>query len=693
MKIRIALVIALLSILGQLNAQLYQASGGSLLNDGNPTYFSMNVSGLSEDTVNAVFGLESVIIKLTHAYDGELDIKLIAPDGMVIILSHTNGGSGNNYYTTTFNDFATQIITGGTPPYNGSYRPQQALGGVNNNQPGNGVWQLFINDLVPNNNNTGYLASWSLKFGYNTGPTFHFYSSNLPIVVINTHGQSIPDDPKIPVDFNIIDNGPDQRNFLTDNPAFKGTVGIEVRGSSSQSFPKKSYGFENWDVFGQSVDTSFLGMPSESDWILNANYTDKTLLRNVMAYQSFENMDHYATRYRFVEVVINGQYQGVYIFSEKIKRDKNRVDISKLLPEDISGDELTGGYILKIDKSTGSGGAGWVSPFPPPVNPQNQYIYIQYEYPKSDEIVPQQKAYIQDYVTDFETALEGPHFADTAIGFRKYADELSFIDYFLVNEISKNVDGYRLSTYFHKEKDSKGGKIRMGPVWDYDIAWHNANYCNGEFYTGWAYQFPCSDDYWQVPFWWSRLLQDPLYASHLKCRWLQLRSTKLSDDYMMGYIDSLAYKIDEAQFRNFITWPIIGTYVWPNPWPYPESYAEEISVLKTWLLNRLEWIDESLPGTCYTIGGVDGTAIKQDVDIYPNPCSANLTVGLQQNEAGKMKIEIMSQSGAILISLEGVNQAAGYYTNQLNVSSLSPGVYLLRLTMNGTVINRKIVKV
>ena len=478
----------------------------------------------------------------------------------------------------------------------------------------------------------------------------------------------------------------------TDSLNYQGYAGIELRGSSSQMFPKKSYGFETWDVFGQQIDTSLLGMPSESDWILNANYSDKTLCRNILAYQTWMNMGHYATRYRNVELVLNGEYMGVYILSEKIKRDKNRVNIAKLKPDQNTSDEVTGGYILKIDKSTGSGGDGWVSPFPPPVNPDGQTIYIQYDYPKSEDITDPQKSYIQSYVTTFETVLNGPNFADTTTGYRKYTDEASFFDYFLANEVSKNVDGYRLSTFFHKERDSKGGKIRMGPVWDYDIAWHNANYCGGDLSTGWAYQFPCPDDFWQVPFWWARLLQDPLYTSHLKCRWLMLRNTSLSNAYFNNFIDSLASQLDEAQTRNFVKWPILGTYVWPNPWPFPATYADEISSLKSWINDRLAWLDTNMPGTCYTMGENELVGKQPEIEVYPNPASTQLSINSSQSATGKMKLEIVSQSGATLISVDGGTRTPGSYTDQLNIENLSPGVYLLRITLNGITINRKVVK-
>lgn len=680
-------------LISSVTAQTFSGSTGMVNNNGDPSYFTATVSNLPQATLDSVYGIESVTLKIMHPYDAELDVRLFAPDGRSTVLTSGNGGPGDNYFNTTFNDFAVDPIYLGSAPFSGTYRPEQPIGKFNDGMNGEGVWQLYVKDLTPNNANTGYTISWSITFGYNPGPVFHFCSSNLPIVLINTHGQVIPDDPKIPADFNIIDNGNGQRNFVSDTYAYTGRIGIEIRGSSSQMFPKKSYGFETWDYFGGTIDTTLLGMPSESDWILNANYTDKSFCRNVMAYQTWMNMSHYATRYRFVEVVINQEYLGIYILSEKIKRDNNRLDIAKLMPEDTSGNELTGGYVVKIDKSTGSGGDGWISPFPPPVNPNNQYIFFQYDYPASDEIVLQQKNYIEDYITTFESVLEGPHFADTAIGFRKYADELSFIDYFLVNEMSKNVDGYRLSTYLHKEKDSKGGKLRMGPVWDYDIAWHNSDYCGGDQLIGWAYQFPCADDYWQIPFWWNRLLQDPLYASHLKCRWYQLRSNVLSNEYFNSYIDSIAAQLDEAQFRNFVKWPILGIYVWPNPWPYPTTYAGEISNLKTWLSNRLAWLDQYLPGTCTTIGTEELPGAQPEVDIFPNPASEVLTIGYDQSRAGTCRIEVLNEAGIMLLHVDGEKRSAGYYTDQLNITSLAPGIYLLRLTINGNTVHRKIVKI
>ena len=521
-----------------------------------------------------------------------------------------------------------------------------------------------------------------------------FVSSDLPIVVISTNnGQAILDDPKIPATLKIYNKGTGQRNYLTDVPQFDGHTGIEIRGSSSQSFPKKSYGFESWDASGNSIDTSFLGMPAESDWILNANYTDKSFIRNVMAYQVWQNLGHYATRYHFVELILNGQYQGIYIFSEKIKRDKYRVNISKLSTTQNSGDEVTGGYIFKIDKQTGSGGSGWNSSYLPSASAKGQKIFFQYEYPKDVDITPQQKIYLQGNVNEFETSLKSATFADTSYGFRKYAVENTFIDYFLVNELSKNVDGYRLSTFLNKERDSKGGKIRMGPVWDYDIAWHNADYCEGDVTSGWAYQFPCYDDYWQVPFWWSRLLEDPRYINNLACRWQNLRQNTLSNAWFDNYIDSISGQLMEAQARNFTQWPILGVYVWPNPWPLASTYAAEVSSLKTWMHNRLNWLDANMPGSCKASYGITENVNENAFSIYPNPVIDNLNIVFRSAKKYSIGIMIFNQQGSLLASIKPDAASSGEWSETMDISVYKPGVYLLRITIDGKIFTKRFIKI
>ncbi len=551
--------------------------------------YPLNISTLNSTPIDTNWGFERVTLNITHTWDADLEVWLGSPDGTEVLLFSGVGGDGDNFTTTAFRNNYTTPISAGSAPFTGNYKPMGDLGTFNNGQSGIGVWYLKIRDSYPQDQGT--LVSWSVRFSTNPSIPYPAISSNLPVIKINTNGQSIPDDPKIPVDFMIVDNGTGNRNYSSDTSyAYKGTIGIELRGSSSGSAPKKSYGFETWDAFNNTIDTPLLGMPAESDWILSASYYDKTLMRNVLSYHLANQTGRYASRTRYCEVILNGQYQGVYILMEKIKRDEERVDIAKLTESDTSGDDVTGGYILKIDKFTGSGGDGFYSRFSPS-NPSGDTIYIQYEYPKDTDIKPQQAAYIQKYVDSFETALFGANFQDPVNGFRRYASEKSLMDYLFLNEMSKNVDGYRLSTFMYKDKRSKGGKLNIGPAWDYDIAWFNADYCESFLVTGWAYDlnYVCAGA--AVPAWWERLRQDSLFNQHLYCRWNYLRSNVYSFDSLFAFIDSTAAYIDEGQQRNFVTWPIIGVATWPEPTPLPQTYAEEIARLKNWISVRFAWLD------------------------------------------------------------------------------------------------------
>lgn len=667
-------------------AQTFTANPNSAINDYATTEYNLIVSGLSPSTIDTSnFGLETVCINLTHTWDSDLNIYIVAPDGTTGMLTLGNGGSDDNYTNTCFNPGASTPITAGSAPFTGTFRPQGQMGLVNNGQNGNGTWKLRVVDTYPAD--AGTLISFSITFGNNPATYIPFTDSNLPIVVINTGSGVIADDPKIMADMGIIFNGAGNRNYMTDSfNNYNGKIGIEYRGSSSQGMPKKSYGFETWDVNGNSIDSSLLGMPKESDWILSASYSDKSLLNNFLTYDLARSLGWYAPRGVHVELVVNGEYQGVYILMEKIKRDNDRVDIANLQPTDITGDQLTGGYIIKIDKGTGNGGGGWTSPYAPDTNINGQTIFYQYEYPSDVNIVPQQEAYIQAYVDSFETALAGPNFADTAIGYAKYIDVNSFVDYFLLNEISRNVDGYRLSTYLYKDKFSNGGKLTIGPCWDYDIAWGNADYCRGNDTTGWAIDFAanCSGDYWQIPFWWDRLMQDTSFQNKVKCRWEELKMSVLSVQYLHNYCDSMETYLTEGAGRNFVTWPILGTYVWPNPSPIPADYPGEIDELKNWVSARWIWMDNNMPGTMSSCNLTNvsepGTDAAENSNAYPNPFTTeiNLSVYLAREES--ITVTVYNSLGQEVIV--PVVQQGMQGTNNIRIqmpSDLPSGMYMLKV--------------
>ena len=508
-------------------------------------------------------------------------------------------------------------------------------------------------------------------------------STNLPLVKINTNGQTINDNIRIVADMEIIYNGPNVINHYFD-PAnnYNNKISIEKRGSSSQMFPKKSYSLETQDALGNNNNVSLIDMPVENDWVLYAPYSDKSLMRNVLTYELGRKMMKYAPRTQFCEVVLNEEYIGIYVLTEKIKRDNDRVDISKLDPDDLAGDSLTGGYIVKIDKTTGGSNIGWVSPYAPPNDPTEQIDFI-YHYPKESDIQPAQKNYIETYITDFENALSGPNFEDSIIGYTPFIKDKSFIDFFILNELSKNVDGYRISSYLYKDKESKGGKLKMGPLWDFNIAFGNSNYCEGEITTGWQKDF---NDICQhsnmVPFWWNRLLQDTTFANKLKCRWEDKRTGPLHLDSIVHQIDSFALYLDQAQQRNFTTWNILGTYIWPNSY-IGNTYQDEINYLKGWISFRLNWLDNNMPGTCPPPPPPAPVGIENyetiSISIYPNPTNDRLHINLPNNYFSKLKIEILDAKGVIVYNhLVLVNSAK----TSISVNELKNGFYTLKLTSN-----------
>ena len=402
----------------------------------------------------------------------------------------------------------------------------------------------------------------------------------------------IVDEPKVPAALTI---------KRLDSTLYEGIIGIEIRGESSQFFDKKSYGFETWDSQYNDLDVALIGFPEEEDWILYGPFSDKSLIRNKLIYELSNRMGRYTTKTEFVELTINYEYKGLYIFMEKLKRDKNRIDISKLENADIDEELISGGYIIKIDKSDMEDGSytdynSFQSQFDVFGNENGDIrINFNYEYPKPGEIHANQKNYIKNYFYEFESSLASNNFKDPINGFRKYIDEDSFIDFFILNELSNNVDGYRLSTYLQKDRNEK---LVIGPIWDFNLSFGNADYCGGERYDVWCFKFNerCLGDYWNVPFWWNRLLEDEKFVDKLKDRWNQLRLNILSDNNILTLIEEqYSFLNNETDIinRNFNKWKIFGIYIWPNSF-IGNNYYEEIDFLKNWIKERTKWLDESI---------------------------------------------------------------------------------------------------
>ena len=451
------------------------------------------------------------------------------------------------------------------------------------------------------------------------------FSSNLPIIVLESFG--------VPVD-NFIDasNRPYRFTYAVslDKDALSGTAsinqatvdfqgrgGTHVRGSSSAGFPQHQYSWELWDNKNQDKDAGVLGMPAESDWVLYAPYDDKVLSRNHLIYSRMRALmgsDGFAVRTRFCEVFFNqeagqpvslGDYRGVYVLMEKIKINNSRVDVQKLNELTTDPTAITGGYIVKHDRvNTGdttlntSGGVtiGSVDP---------------------DAWNSAQSGYLQTYFNDFETALNGANFGDPVNGYQKYIDRDSFIYNQWFVEIAKQIDGYRLSQYFWKDR---GGKLINGPLWDYNLALGNADYLQGWLPAGWYYPQLGGADY----AWYPRLHQhtsgvSPYELRHWDLYW-GLRRGLFATSTIMAEIDAEAAELlrgsttsvinsmaaldpdlENPAMRHYRKWPVLGTYLWPNApgWDLRTKFNSngdpvtgEVDVMKDWLTKRLNWIDD-----------------------------------------------------------------------------------------------------
>ncbi|MEY3844210.1 MAG: hypothetical protein RL293_632 [Bacteroidota bacterium] len=512
-------------------------------------------------------------------------------------------------------------------------------------------------------------------------PPFILTSSNLPIVVLDTYNVDIPDEPKIDGTMGIIFNGDNQMNYLSDPyNEFYGQIAIEKRGSSSNSFPMKSYGLETRGPDSVNYNVSLFDWPSDNDWILYAPYTDKSLIRNVLTYDLGRQMGQYAPRTKLCEVILNGSYIGVYVLMERIKINPGRVNVDPLLYTDTLDNHLTGGYIFKVDKTTAGGVIAWTSPYTAQA-PSTGPMYYQMHDPELDALHPDQFNYIKNYVNNWETALKGVNFANPQIGFRAFSDEQSFIDFFIVNELSKNVDGYRISTFLHKKRVSEGGKIHAGPLWDFNLGWGNANYCQGGQTTGWEINFNsvCQGNGPNMnPFWFNRMLQDSVFANNLNCRWSYLRTNILSDEKLTNYIDSLGSILVEPAERNYDRWPILGVYVWPNNF-IGNTYQEELTYMKNWILARAAWMDANMFGTCSSLS-VDSP--NTELKIIPNPTQDFVTISGMSSESS---LELKDFSGKI-IRIIPINHS----NTTIDLSDLANGIYFITESISG--IYAKIIK-
>ncbi len=660
-------------------SQTFTGTTGAITDNLQLNYFTSEVSELPEE-MNVSYGIVKVCLDITHTYNPDLNVLLISPQGTQINLFSNLGG--NNFTGTCFKQDAAMSINEGTAPYQGTFKPQQPLGNLNNGQNGNGIWTLQIQDLWQGSG-TGTVNSWSIEFGDEAPASLVFTSSNLPIVIINTFGETIVDDPQIDATISIIDNGEGMVNHVND-PATVYNTGIELRGHYSQILPQKPYKFETRDEEGEELNVSLLGMPEEHDWCLIANYNDKVFMRNTLAYSLFRDMGHYAARSKYCEVILNGDYQGVYMLMESLKRDNARIDIAKLEEDENVGLDVTGGYIIKCDYWTWED--SWELEYSP-LDAPNSTVRLVYEYPKPEDITYTQKEYIEDFINDFETALYSNDYTNPTTGYLKYIDIDSFIDYFIVNELSRNIDGFRKSFWMYKDKnesETELSKLTLGPIWDFDWSFKNIWSCSifeAQDGSGWAHHMnECNFDI-VSPGWHLRLLQDPVFQNRLRCRWEDFRSGIMSNDAINDYIDETATLLEEAQQRHFDYWGNLGINTGtPEVEQDPSTFEGQVTQFKNWIALRLQWLDTNIPGNA---GNCNLVTVNENIldatNLYPNPASDRMYI-TSPEQVQPDTAEFFDLTGKLVLSTK-INEEG------LSVTSLSNGVYICRLYSDSVMVH------
>lgn len=407
--------------------------------------------------------------------------------------------------------------------------------------------------------------------------TLDFVSSSLPIVIIETaNSVEIPDEPKIDATMWILSNDAGEQNLIENQNSsayqdYKGNIRIEIRGSSSQILPKKQFGFTTYDDIGEKDNVKLLDMPKENDWILNGLAFDPSLIRDYLTYNLYRQMGNYTTRTKFCEVVINGEYRGLYVLQEKLKADNNRIDINKIDVDENELPQLSGGYVTKADKANGDPVAwsmdnygGWTT----------EFIH---DHPKPEEATIQQTAYLENLFR----SLEATSRSNTKIttGFPSIIDIPTFVDYILISELSANVDAYHFSTYFHKDRN---GKLRAGPIWDC-----NLTYGNDLFEFGFDRS---KTDVWQFfdgnmgAKFWKDLFDNDLFRCYVTKRWIELTKENgvLNSQSIDSYINEIVQNIFESIEREEAKWGRIG------------DHEVNIAELKDFLIARNSWISNQL---------------------------------------------------------------------------------------------------
>ena len=327
---------------------------------------------------------------------------------------------------------------------------------------------------------------------------------------------------------------------------------IRGRGNSSWNFPKKSYQFKFDDKY------NLFDMPEDKKWLMLANYSDKTMIRNAIAFElGYLSSLDWSPEFHFAEVSINGESKGLYQFTEKVETgDSNRVKI---------GDE---GYLLEVDqldRIDDDDIAFWTN---------KKLLFVVKDPDLEWGSVELEE--IESYVNETENILYGETFKDPDLGYSKYIDVDSFVDWYIINEISKNNDAIFFSSVYMNYVS--GGKLKMGPLWDFDIAFGNINYNNNEKIEG----------FWiKNALWIERLFEDQKFVDRVKTRYKYFYNNKNS---IIEKARTYSNQIEQSRINNESVWNILGKYVWPNYF-IGNSFEDEQIYFENWINDRMDWLN------------------------------------------------------------------------------------------------------
>lgn len=479
------------------------------------------------------------------------------------------------------------------------------------------------------------------------------FNSNLPILIMSTDGRTMVESvaagvPRTKGTFAVFDTFRG-RSAFSRKPDYIGPAEFEVFGQTSAGFPKRPYNVELQDSLGNDRKESILGLPAEADWKLRNPYADKCLMNDFLAYELFEQMGNYSARRRFVEVFVDtgtgrlsypGDYIGVEVFLEKLERGSDRVDIAELTPSHTNEPSITGGFMFKKDKDSGgdinfsAGGNSLKLHEPKPKEMRGGTVtsaITSWPGPGYTPSASNQLAFLVSYLNAFNTAMSATDWT-TRTGtnhYSHYIDVDSFVDFHWIVEFPKQIDGYRISNFFQKDRN---GKVKNAPIWDWNLSFGNADYLDGGNTNSWYYVILNDPN---AHIWLSRLIGrqalpnsggDPDFIQKIIDRWGTLRTNVFNGERLTNRIDEIASDLAEAADRNFTKYVYLNTYQWPNPQGPPAfhvdytqpTYALIISEMKKWTYGRYLWIDNQFPkGPSLSLPEGDITANSSLVMVAP----------------------------------------------------------------------------